>query len=73
MSERGLVAFLGFCVAAAVIALICATAYYHISTNTKMENAIKTGSNPIDAYCAFNGGSENKVCLLRAASRGETK
>jgi DMSO reductase anchor subunit len=58
-----------------VVAIVGSIAWgvtsYNLDANAKMEAAIKAGSNPIDAYCAFDGSSENKVCLLRAAQKDE--
>lgn len=63
---------IGVLSAACVIAAIAfSIASFNNNRNEKMADAIKSGSHPMDAYCAFDGSSENKVCLVRAALTGK--
>lgn len=47
--------------------LVNSVSTYYTDKNARMESAIKAGNNPMDVYCAFEGTSESKVCLVRAA------
>ncbi|ATW57983.1 hypothetical protein CNR34_00050 [Pseudomonas phage nickie] len=60
---------LGVC--GVIVAIALAIAQFNTHRNDKMAEAIKNGSHPMDAYCAFDGSSENKVCLVRAALTGK--
>lgn len=64
-----IVGLLGACAVIAVIAFSIAS--FNTNRNEKMAEAIKNGSHPLDAYCAFDGSSDNKVCLVRAAVNGK--
>ena len=57
--------------AAVLCSLIWAISAYNTNRSEKMAEAIKNGSHPTDVYCAFDGSSENKVCLVRAAVTGK--
>lgn len=58
-------------VVASVLAMCLAT--FNLDRNEKMAEAIKSGAHPMDVYCAFDGSSESKVCLVRAAVKGDVK
>ena len=59
--------FVAVAAASVICTLIWATAAFNIDRNEKMSEAIKGGSHPMDVYCAFDGSSDNKVCLVRGA------
>lgn len=59
------------CALAAIAAIAWGITTYNINANEKMAEAIKNGAHPMDAYCAFDGSSEDKVCLVRAALTGK--
>lgn len=54
-------------VCAMIVAIAFTIAMFNTHRNDKMAEAIKNGAHPMDAYCAFDGSSDNKVCLVRAA------
>lgn len=64
-----IVGVIGVCAVAATIAFSIAS--FNTHRNDKMAEAIAGGAHPMDAYCAFDGSSENKVCLVRAALTGK--
>lgn len=70
---RNIVGWIAGC--AMVAAVIWAPVSCSKNNNEKMEAAIKAGSNPIDAACAFSNQPPVNACLLRAAtlSKGESK
>jgi hypothetical protein len=53
-------------VGAVVITLILSIAYNSIQADQLIANAIKSGADPIDAKCAFEGNS-SQVCVNRSA------
>ena len=57
------------CIVAATI--VVSVAAFKTDRNAKMAEAITSGSHPMDVYCAFDGSSENKVCLVRASVSGK--
>lgn len=59
---------LGACIVIAV--LVFSVGSFNTNRNDKMAEAIAGGSHPMDVYCAFDGSSDNKVCLVRAALTG---
>lgn len=60
---------LGGCIVIAV--MIFSVASFNTNRNEKMAEAIKNGSHPMDVYCTFDGGGDNKVCIVRAAVAGK--
>lgn len=59
------------CAAAVLCTLIWSIAAYNTNVSDRMAEAIKNGSHPMDVYCAFDGSSEDKVCLVRATLNGK--
>jgi ABC-type amino acid transport system permease subunit len=52
-------------VGAVIITLILSVAYNNVQSNQLIASAIKSGADPIDAKCAFEGNT-TQVCLNRS-------
>lgn len=61
------------CLTAVALVLAMCLVTFNLDRNEKMAEAIKAGAHPMDVYCAFDGSSESKVCLVRAAAKGDAK
>ncbi len=61
------------CLTAVVLGVAMCMVTFNLDRNEKMAEAIKAGAHPMDVYCAFDGSNESKVCLVRAAARGDAK
>lgn len=69
MSEEGKFWFgIGFLVTVAFCTLVAGCVINAIHEDNAISSAIAKGVNPIDAYCAYNGGGDKSdpQCILRS-------